>query len=159
MGGMSRGRDDIPGGDSSIRGLVGRPHRGRGAADEGRRLARGYSFQIKRISPRASQERLSGGISCFPPDNPLETTKGRASALPLETIPKGTEDFHCEGRGMGAGRSRRFRAFRLVGGEVGESLVVLAPGLGGWGPAGDGGRHAESSSPTGGCGKPLRVPE
>ena len=66
-----------PGLDSSIRGLVGRPLWWRRAADEGRRLARGYSFQIKRISPRASQERFPGGFRISPRD-PLETTKGEA---------------------------------------------------------------------------------
>ena len=64
-----------PGLDSSIRGLVGRPLWWRRAADEGRRLARGYSFQIKRISPRASQERLSGGISISPLTTPLKRPK------------------------------------------------------------------------------------
>ena len=43
------------------------------------------------------------------------------------------------GRESGARCLRRFRAFCLVGDEVGEGLVVLAPTLGGWGPAGDGG--------------------
>ena len=64
---------------------------------------------------------------------------------------------------MGAGCVGSFRGFRLGGDEVEESLVVLAPGLGGWGPAGDGGRgtrgrHAGSSCPTGGCGGLLREP-
>ena len=73
-----------PGLDSSIRGLVGRPLWWRRAADEGRRLARGYSFQIKRISPRASQERLSGGISISPLTTPLKRPKGGCGP-PLET--------------------------------------------------------------------------
>ena len=81
---------------------------------------------------------------------------------------------------MGAGCVGSFRGFRLGGDEVEESLVVLAPGLGGWGPAGDGGRgtrgrHAGVVVPYGGlrkapsttqrgvCGgeggkEPLRVP-
>ena len=66
-----------PGALTSIRSLVGRPLWGRGAADEDWRLARGYSFQIKRISPRASQERFPGGFRISPRD-PLETTKGEA---------------------------------------------------------------------------------
>ena len=69
---------------------MGRPLWGRGAADEDRRLARGYSFQIKRISPRASQERFPGGFRISPRD-PLETTKGEACG-PLLWKPLGGVD-------------------------------------------------------------------
>ena len=149
-----------PGLDSSIRGLVGRPLWGRRAADEGRRLARGYSFRIKRIPPRASHERWSGGISNFPPDNPLETTKGEACG-PLLWKPLGgwTGERGLRGtvgRGFGAGCVGSFRGFRLGGDEGIGGLVVLAPGLGGWGPAGDGGRgmrHAGGVVPYGGLRK------
>ena len=152
----------------SIEGWMGRPLWGRRAADEGRRLARGYSFRIKRISPRASQERLSGGISYFPPDNPLETTKGEACG-PLLWKPLGgwTGERGLRGtvgRGFGAGCVGSFRGFRLGGDEGIGGLVVLAPGLGGWGPCGgrgtgDGGRGTPGSScPTGGCGKPHQPP-
>ena len=50
---------------------------------------------------------------------------------------------------MRAGCLRRFRAFCLGGDEVGVSLVVLAPGLGGWGPAGDEGRWDGGSARRG----------
>ena len=33
------------------------------SAEEARQLARGYSFRIERIPPRAPQEKLSGGIA------------------------------------------------------------------------------------------------
>ena len=59
---------------------------------------------------------------------------GRRAGL-RGTVGRGTRD----GGGVRVGS---FRGFRLGGDEVEESLVVLAPGLGGWGPAGDGGRHA-----------------
>ena len=139
-------------------------------------VVRGPSFQIKRISPRASQERFPGGFRISPRD-PLETTKGRAAALPLETIP-GYGGFHYEGRWdggreMGAECLLSFRTPCLAADEVVDDLVVLEPALGGHRPPGDGGRHAylghslrrpnsgtefgasvKSSCPTGGCGKP-----
>ena len=145
---------------------------GGGAADEGRRLARGYSFQIKRISPRTSQERFPGGwrrhklhiprrrqkgtgsliplLLLFPPQtlrwfaagalfsprDPLETTKGGQAPLwkPLFGDGRGCFlrwDGGRERRRSKAGCVRSFRAFCLVGDEVGEGLVVLAPTLGG----------------------------
>ena len=156
-----------PGLDSSIRGLVGRPRWGRRAADEGRRLARGYSFQIKRISPRASQERLSGGISISPLTTPLKRPKERPAGLSFGNLSGGgREDLlrGTVGRRFGAGCVGSFRGFRLGGDEGIGGLVVLAPGLGGWGPCGgrgtgDGGRGTPGSScPTGGCGKPHQPP-
>ena len=97
---------------------------------------------------------------------------GRRAGL-RGTVGRGTRD----GGGVRVGS---FRGFRLGGDEVEESLVVLAPGLGGWGPAGDGGRgggtpylghglrqpnsvpefgaSVRSSCPTGGCGGPHQPP-
>ncbi len=60
---------------------------------------------------------------------------GRRAGL-RGTVGRGTRD----GGGVRVGS---FRGFRLGGDEVEESLVVLAPGLGGWGPCGGRGtRHA-----------------
>ena len=56
---------------------------GGGAADEGRRLARGYSFRIKRISPRASQERFPGGWRRHKLPIPRRRQKGTGSLIPL----------------------------------------------------------------------------
>ena len=53
------------------------------------------------------------------------------------------------GRGSGAGCVGSFRGFRLVGDEVGEGVVVLAPGLGGRGPCRGRGRHAGVVVPYG----------
>ena len=129
---------------------MGRPLWGRRAADEDRRLARGYSFQIKRISPRASQERFPGGFRISPRD-PLETTKGRAAALPLETIPKGT--------GISEGRARALRC--ALRGTVGRGTRVqggvpaVLPGSSpgkrrGWGWPGSSGTGIGRSRPCGG---------
>ena len=111
---------------------------------------------------------LRGGISNFPPNNPLETTKGEACG-PLLWKPLGgwTGERGLRGtvgRGFGAGCVGSFRGFRLGGDEGIGGLVVLAPGLGGWGPCGgrgtgDGGRGTPGSScPTEGCGKPHQPP-
>ena len=62
---------------------MGRPRWGRRAADEGRRLARGYSFRIKRISPRASQERFPGGWRRHKLHIPRRRQKGTGSLIPL----------------------------------------------------------------------------
>ena len=102
----------------SIEGWMGRPLWGRKAADEGRRLARGYSFRIKRISPRASQERFPGGFRISPRD-PLETTKGEACGpllwKPLGggrgTLGRETKD---ESRGSGTPGRRALRGVRGV---------------------------------------------
>ena len=56
---------------------------GRRAADEGRRLARGYSFRIKRISPRASQERFWGRLRRHKLPIPRRCPKGTGSLIPL----------------------------------------------------------------------------
>ncbi len=53
------------------------------------------------------------------------------------------------GRGSGAGCVGSFRGFRLVGDEVEEGVVVLAPGLGGRGPCRGRGRHAGVVVPYG----------
>ena len=44
-------------------------------------------FESKEYPLALPKKDCQGGISNFPPDDPLETTKGRAAALPLETIP------------------------------------------------------------------------
>ena len=118
-----------------------------GAAGEARRLARGDSFPIKRISPRAPKRKILGGwrrhklpiprrrpkgtgsriplLLLFPPQKSLRrepcfrpqtppTTKGRAAALPLETIPKGT--------GISEGRARALRC--ALRGTVGRGTKV-----------------------------------
>ena len=138
------------------RGWVGRPLWGRGAADEDRRLARGYSFQIKRISPRASQERFPGGFRISPRD-PLETTKGEACG-PLLWKPLGGWTGERGLRGtVGRGTGVRSGVLAAIQG-------VLPCGRRGWGRPGSSGadigwlralrgtrgRHAESSCPTGG---------
>ena len=46
-----------------------------GAADEDRRLARGCSFPIKRISPRGPQERFSGGMASSQAPYPLAAAR------------------------------------------------------------------------------------
>ena len=105
---------------------------------------KGDSFRIERIPLDNPEEKFWEGFR-FPSQTLLETTKGRAAALPLETIPGGGQGSGVYGGRWDGGREsgarclRRFRAFCLVGDEVGEGLVVLAPTLGGWGPAGDGG--------------------
>ena len=60
-------------------------------------------FESKEYPLALPKKDCQGGISNFPPDDPLETTKGRAAALPLETIPEFTGDF----RETGAGASLR----------------------------------------------------
>ena len=151
------------GGLPSIRGLVGRPLCGRGAADEGRRLARGYSFRIKRISPRASQERFPGGFRISPRD-PLETTKGEACGpllwKPLGggrgTLGRETKD---ERRGSGTPGRRALRGVRGVssttlgsgaqrsvcggGGEGRVKIGVKSVPKGGWSPRVPGKRLAK----------------
>ena len=118
--------------------------RERGERAGARCRSRGILCQIKRIPLDNPEEKFWEGFR-FPSQTLLETTKGRAAALPLETIPgdgQGSGVYGGRwdgGRESGAGCLRRFRAFCLVGDEVGEGLVVLAPTLGGWGPAGDGG--------------------
>ena len=52
--------------------------------------------------PLALPKKDSGRDFEFPSQTLLETTKGRAAALPLETIPKGTGEF----KRTGAGASR-----------------------------------------------------
>ena len=144
------------GGLPSIRGLVGRPLCGRGAADEGRRLARGYSFQIKRISPRTSQERFPGGFRISPRD-PLETTKGEACGpllwKPLGggrgTLGRETKD---ERRGSGTPGRRALRGVRGVSSTtLGSGAQRSACGGGGEGGVGIG----VKSIPKGG--KPATI--
>ena len=60
-------------------------------------------FKSKEYPLALPKKDCQGGDFDFPPDNPLETTKGRASALPLETILEFTGDF----RETGAGASLR----------------------------------------------------
>ena len=85
-----------------------------------------------------------GGFRISPPD-PLETTKGRAAALPLETIP-GLRGIPEDGRGRFAARGyggrwdegRKMEALVpavipgpcLVEDEGNDSLVDLEPALG-----------------------------
>ena len=65
-----------------------------------------------------------GGFRIFPPD-PLETTKGRAAALPLETIP-GLRGIPEDGRGRFAVRGY---GGRWDGGRKMEALVpAVIPG-------------------------------
>ena len=150
--GRERGERAGARGLSPGRGWVGHARGAWGAADEGRRLARGYSFRIKRIPPRASQERLSGGMASsqapypspllllfppqnfavgalyFPPDNPLETTKGEARGpllwKPLRGLRRicygerwderrGTGGRYGEGWGMGEKFCIRFVIYFL----------------------------------------------
>ena len=47
------------------------------------------------------------GALYFPPDNPLETTKGRASALPLETFPGSREISGKRARALRCAQLRR----------------------------------------------------
>ena len=124
-------------------------------------------FKSKEYPLALPKKDCQGGFD-FPPDNPLETTKGEACG-PLLWKPLGgwTGERGLRGtvgRGFGAGCVGSFRGFRLGGDEGIGGLVVLAPGLGGWGPCGgrgtgDGGRSTPGSScPTGGCGKPHQPP-
>ena len=54
---------------------------------------------------------------------------GILSGVGREAFLTGDVGTGDRGRGSGVGWLRRFRAFRLVGDEVEESLVVLAEGL------------------------------
>ena len=56
--------------------------------------------------PLALPKKDSGRDFEFPSQTLLETTKGRAAALPLETFPKVTKDFEETGRGRFAARLR-----------------------------------------------------
>ena len=56
-------------------------------------------FESKEYPLALPKKDCQGGISNFPPDDPLETTKGRAVALPLETFPGVTGDFGETGAG------------------------------------------------------------
>ena len=130
MGGrLATGR--VPG-DTRRRFLSPR-YRGRGGgSDEDRRLARGYSFQIKRIPPRASQEKFRGDFD-FPPD-PLETTKGRACGPFLWISSRGGTGGRL--RGNYGGRRGRFAARRnggrFFGGRSdGRGRALSRPGAGG----------------------------
>ena len=80
--------------DAPPRELTGGPG---GAKDAWRHLGM-YFSKLKEYTPRPPKKN-SGGISNFPPDDPLETTKGRAVALPLETFPGVTGDFGETGAG------------------------------------------------------------
>ena len=83
-------------------------------------------------SPLTIPKKNSGGVSIPPPAPSYDQRKGCGPSFGNQ--PEGYGEFRLRrtlGRGMGAGRLRAFRAFRLEGDEVGEGLVVLAPGLGG----------------------------
>ena len=89
----------------SIEGWMGRPLWGRRAADEGRRLARGYSFRIKRISPRASQERLSGGIASSQAPYPSPLPEGhRLAHSAAPPFPTANAALVCGGSPVSAHR-------------------------------------------------------
>ena len=138
-----------PGTLTSISSLVGHAQRGAwGAADEDRRLARGYSFPIKRISPHAPQEKFWGRFDSAPRP-PYDQRKGRGPSvgnLPGVTGDSGrraralrcalTGDVRTGDGGWKLWCLRSFRTLRLAGGEVWGGLVVLAPTLGSRGPAG-----------------------
>ena len=99
-------------------------------------------FESKEYPLALPKKDCQGGISNFPPDDPLETTKGRAAALPLETIPEFTGDFRETGAGTslrayggrwdrgrrpGAGCLRSFGAPCLAGDEGDGGSVDLEP--------------------------------
>ena len=112
-----------------------------------------YSFRIERIHPQTPEEKFWEGFR-FPSQTLLKTTKGGLGPLwkPLFGDGRGCFlrwDGGRERRRSKAGRVRSFRAFCLVGDEVGEGVVVLAPGLGGRGPCRGRGRHAEVVVPYG----------
>ena len=134
-----------PGLDSFIRSLVGRVPFGtrgnaapcwarRGERAGARCRSRGILSELKE-SPLTIPKKNSGGVSIPPPDPSYDQRRG-LRASPLETSPSWTGSGVYGGRWDGgresrAGYLRRFRAFCLVGDEVGEGLVVLAPTLGG----------------------------
>ena len=64
-------------------------------------------FSNQKNIPSRFPRKIVRGDFDFPPDNPLETTKGRASALPLETFP--------EFREISGKRARALRCARLRG--------------------------------------------
>ena len=93
-------------------------------------------FKLKEYTPRPPKKN-SGGVSIPPPDPSYDQRKGSGPSFGNQPGGTGIPMRRTLGRGMGAGRLRAFRAFRLEGDEVGEGLVVLA---GDWeveGPAGD----------------------
>ena len=86
--------------------------------------------------PLALPKKDSRGDFDFPPRPTLKRPKERPAGLSFGILSGGRETFFTgdvgtgdRGRGSGVGWLRRFRAFRLVGDEVEESLVVLAEGL------------------------------
>ena len=84
-------------------------------------------------SPLTIPKKNSGRDFDFPPRPTLKRPKERPAGLSFGILSGGffTGDVGTgdRGRGSGVGWLRRFRAFRLVGDEVEESLVVLAEGL------------------------------
>ena len=99
-------------------------------------------FSNQKNIPSRFPRKIVRGDFDFPPDNPLETTKGRASALPLETILEFTGDFRETGAGTslrayggrwdrgrrpGAGCLRSFGAPCLAGDEGDGGSVDLEP--------------------------------
>ena len=102
-------------------------------------------FSNQKNIPSRFPRKIVRGDFDFPPDNPLETTKGRAAALPLETILEFTGDFRETGAGTslrayggrwdggrrpGAGCLRSFGAPCLAGDEGDGGSVDLEPALG-----------------------------
>ena len=95
----------------------------------------GILSELKEYTPRPPEEKFWEGFR-FPSQTLLKTTKGGQGPLwkPLFGDGRGCFlrwDGGRERRKSKAGCVRSFRAFCLVGDEVGEGLVVLAPTLGG----------------------------
>ena len=84
-----------------------------GAKDAWRHLGM-YSFRIERIHPQTPEEKFWEGFR-FPSQTLLETTKGRAAALPLETFPGVMGDSGTKDVGTGDERWRLWclRSFRV----------------------------------------------
>ena len=129
------------------------------------RLREDILFESKEY-PLALPKKDSGRDFEFPSQTLLETTKGRAAALPLETSPKGTGELKRTGAGAslrayggrwdegqrpGAGCLRSFGAPCLAGGEGDDGSVDLEPALLGYSDdrAGQGSLVQRELSPSG----------
>ena len=147
----------------SIRGLVdcvpfgtqgSRPQGGRRGERAGARCrSRGILSELNE-SPLTIPKKNSGRDFDFPPRPTLKRPKERPAGLSFGNLSGVTGDFYYGGRWdggrrMGAGCPLSFRGPCLTKDECEDGSVVLAPALGGYCPPGDGGRHAESSCPTG----------